>query len=56
MDEITKHKISLKLRGRRKSATHRKHISQALKGVPKTKEHKEHIGESMKGKWNKNKL
>lgn len=48
MNELTRRKISLKMRGRKKSATHREHIRQALKGKKKSKEHKEHISEAMK--------
>ncbi len=48
MNEITKKKISMKLRGRKKGATHRKHISQSLTGRKLSKEHKQHISESMK--------
>ncbi len=48
MNELTKMKISMKLRGRKKGATHRKHISQSLKGRKLSKEHKQHISESMK--------
>ena len=48
MNELTKKKISMKLRGRKKGATHRKHISQSLKGRKLSKEHKQHISESMK--------
>lgn len=32
MDELTKKKISAKLKGRKKLATHKKNISQSLKG------------------------
>lgn len=48
MKEETKRKISLKLKGRKKSANHCKHISQGLKCVKKTKEHKEHLSVSLK--------
>lgn len=53
MKEETKRKISLKLKGRKKSANHCKHISQALKGIKKTKEHKEHLSDSLK-KYHRN--
>ncbi len=53
MKEKTKRKISLKLKGRKKSANHCKHISQALRGIKKTKEHKEHLSDSLK-KYHKN--
>lgn len=48
MDALTKKKISMKLKGRKKGANHKKHISQALKGRKLSKEHKEHISEGMK--------
>ncbi|MCS3009506.1 hypothetical protein NXX98_16775 [Bacteroides thetaiotaomicron] len=41
MDELTKKKISAKMKGRKKSATHIKHIKQALTGRKLSKEHKE---------------
>lgn len=47
MDELTKKKISIKLRGRKKSATHRKKISQSLTGRKLTKEHKSNISKSI---------
>ena len=47
MNEITKKKISLKLRGKKKTATH---IKQSLIGRKLSKEHKEHISQSMKNK------
>lgn len=53
MREETKKKISLKLKGRKKSANHCKHISQSLKCVKKTKEHKEHLSASLK-KYHRN--
>ena len=49
MDELTKKKISIKLRGRKKSATHRKKISQSLTGRKLTKEHKYNISKSIIG-------
>lgn len=48
MKEETKRKISMRLRGRKKSATHCKHISQSLQALKKTKEHKEHLSASLK--------
>lgn len=48
MDETTKKKISLKLKNKKKNATHIKHIKQSLIGRYLTKEHKEHISQSMK--------
>lgn len=49
MDELTKKKISVKLRGRKKTATHRKKISQSLTGRKLTKEHKYNISKSIIG-------
>jgi hypothetical protein len=46
MNEITKHKISISLRGRKHLATHCKHISQSLKGRKLTDEHKKKISET----------
>ena len=48
MKEETKKKISMRLRGRKKSATHCKHISQSLQALKKTKEHKEHLSASLR--------
>ena len=53
MKEETKKKISISLKGRKKSAKHCKHISQGLKCVKKTKEHKEHLSVSLK-KYHRN--
>ena len=50
MDELTKKKISAKLKGRKKLATHKKKISQSLKGRKLTEEHKKKISEAMKQK------
>lgn len=51
MNEQTKHKISLALRGRKKSAVTRKRISQAMKRYRKTPQHKQAIAETMKAVW-----
>ena len=51
MNEQTKHKISLALRGRKKSAVTRKRISQAMKRYRKTPQHKQAIAEAMKTVW-----
>lgn len=48
MDEITKRKISAKLKGRKKLATHKKKISQSLRGRKLSEEHKNNIAEAMK--------
>lgn len=47
MDELTKKKISAKLKGRKKTATHRKHISQSLTNRTLTTDHKKHIKEAL---------
>ena len=51
MNEQTKHKISMALRGRKKSAVTRKRISQAMKMYRKTPQHKQAIAEAMKALW-----
>lgn len=48
MNDITKRKISAKMKGRKKCATHIKHIKQALTGRKLSKEHKENISNRMK--------
>lgn len=50
MDNLTKTKISYKLKGRKKSATHRQKISQSLKGKSLSEAHKMKISEAMKRK------
>ena len=51
MNEQTKHRISMALRGRKKSAVTRKRISQAMKRYRKTPQHKQAIAEAMKALW-----
>lgn len=51
MNELIKKKISYKMRGRKLTATHRKHISQSMKKIKKSDEHKKAISESMKIIW-----
>lgn len=51
MDELTKKKISAKLKGRKKLATHKKKISQSLKGRKLSEQHKNNIAEAMKKKY-----
>lgn len=51
MDELTKKKISAKLKGRKKLATHKKNISQSLKGRKLSEQHKNNIDEAMKKKY-----
>ena len=53
MKEETKRKISYKLRGRKKSATHRKNISLAMRRVKRSEEHNKAISEAMKIIWKK---
>lgn len=50
MNELTRKKISAKMKGRKKTATHIKHIKQALTGRKLSKEHKENISSGMKEK------
>ena len=45
----------MSMRGKKKSATHKKHISQSMKKLKMTKEHKEAIAEAMKISWIKRK-
>ena len=56
MDELTKKKISYSMRGKKKSATHRKNISLAMRKLKMTEEHKRAIAESMKIMWLKKKI
>ena len=51
MNEQTKHKISLALRGRKKSAVTRKRISQAMRKLRKSPQHKQAIAEAMRTIW-----
>ena len=51
MNELIKKKISYKMRGRKLSATHRKHISQTMKKIKKSDEHKKAISEAIKIIW-----
>ena len=51
MNEQTKHKISLALCGRKKSAVTRKRISQAMRKLRKSPQHKQAIAEAMKALW-----
>lgn len=55
MNELTKHKISISMRGKRKLATHKRKISEALKGRNLSKEHKEKISKTMNEVWKKRK-
>lgn len=51
MDKITKHKISLRMKNKKKTATHRQHIKEALRNKKKSDEHKKAISLSMKKFW-----
>lgn len=53
MTEQTKHKISIRLKGRKKLAITKLRISKAMTNKPKTKEHKENISKAMKDFFNK---
>ena len=55
MKEETKRKISYKLRGRKKGATHKKRISQAMKKIVRSEEHNKAIAEAMRIIWKKRK-
>ena len=55
MKEETKKKISYRLRGRKKGATHKERIAQAIKRVKRTEEHNRAISEAMKIIWKKRK-
>lgn len=53
MKEETKKKISYKLKGRKKGATHKKRIAQAMKKLKRTEEHNRAISEAMRITWKK---
>ena len=55
MKEETKRKISYKLRGRKKGATHKKRIAQAMKRLVRSEEHNKAIAEAMRIIWKKRK-
>ena len=55
MKEEVKKKISNKLKGRKKGATHRKRIAQAMKRLDRTEDHNRAISEAMKIIWKKRK-
>ena len=55
MKEETKRKISQRLKGRKKGATHRKRIAQAMRRLKRTEEHNRAISEAMKIIWKKRK-
>lgn len=51
MKEETKKKISFRLKGRKKGATHKERISQAMKRLKRTSEHNKAISEAMRRAW-----
>ena len=51
MDELTKRKISNKLKGRKKAARTKWLISQSMRGKVKTEQHKLAISEAMRIYW-----
>ena len=55
MNELVRKKISYKMRGRKLTATHRKHISQTMTKIKKSDEHKKAISEAMRIIWLKRK-
>lgn len=55
MKEETKLKISYKLRGRKKGATHKKRIALAMKKLKRTEAHNKAISEAMRIIWKKRK-
>lgn len=55
MDEITKKKISYKLKGKKKQARTKLLIGQAMSGKQKTQEHKDAISLGMTDYWKKRK-
>ncbi len=56
MNDIIRKKISVKMRGIKKTATHIKHIRQALKGRKLTEDHKRNISKGMKMKHRNDKI
>ena len=51
MNNQTKFKISITMRGRKKGARHRLNISEALRGRKLSDEHKDKISQAMKDLW-----
>lgn len=56
MDTDTRFKISQSLRGKKKTAAHKKAISYAMRGMRKSKEHKKALSESLKEYFNNKRL
>lgn len=56
MDYEVKRKISLAMKGIRKSLQHRKRISQSLKGLSKGTKHREAIAEALRQYHNNNRV
>ncbi len=55
MNDQTKFKISLSMKGKKKMARHKLNISQALRGRKLTDEHKANIKEAMRETWRRRK-
>lgn len=56
MNYETRRKISLALKGRKKSIQHKKRIAQSLQGLPKATSHKKAIAEALREYHNNNRL
>lgn len=54
MDAITKKKISVALRGRKKSASHRRAIAEAMRGLKKSPSHKKRLSIALRTYHNNN--
>ena len=55
MDSITRRKISQSMKGRNKSAPHKKRIKQSMLGKKLSKQHKDNISKGMKLYYNSQK-
>lgn len=56
MNYETRRKISLALKGRKKTIQHKKRIAQSLQGLPKGTKHKEAISEALREYHNNNRI
>ena len=56
MNYETRRKISLSLKGRKKTIQHKKRIAQSLQGLPKGTKHKEAIAEALREYHNNNRI
>lgn len=56
MNYETRRKISLALKGRKKTIQHKKRIAQSLQGLPKGTKHKEAIAEALREYHNNNRI